>query len=88
MSMTLGEIHRRFSAGELTPAEAAEATLKLRPRHDPRVRQALTFGALIAAIMALGWVLGCGHGNYLPPMPPLPGPNVNDWAKAPDGGGQ
>lgn len=27
--------------------------------------------------------------NYLPPMPPLPGPNINDWqAHAPDGGGQ
>ncbi len=48
-------------------------------------RQGLTFGAVIAALMALGWVLSCG-GNVLPPLPP-PTCDLCPQARV-DGGGQ
>ena len=45
---------------------------------------------LLAALLALGAYLACATtGLTVPPLPPLPGPNINDWgAHVPDGGGQ
>ena len=52
-------------------------------------RIAMWFSIMVALLSIAVLVHGCATGRTLPPMPPLPGPDISEWnMHAHDGGGQ